>query len=161
MLSYKECVFKLIELGKENRTLTYKQINDIIPVSPIFLDRIDDIINEIIEAGIEIVDETQKRFMRTGIGAKKSVEVKKFKNKRYYDDPVRMYLREMGRVALLDREGEVRLAKKIESAKKMINYNIFVSGSTLRELNNFYHRYKEKRVRIDQILKIEYGRVFL
>ncbi len=63
----------------------------------------------------------------------------------------------MGRVPLLDREGEVRLAKKIESAKKMINRNIFVSGSTLRELNNFYHRYNENRVRIDQILKIEYG----
>ncbi len=157
MLTYKECVHKLLELGKDNKSLTYKQVNDILPVSPIFLDRIDDIITEINEAGIEIIDETQKRFMKSGVIARKSVEIKKFKNKRYYDDPVRMYLREMGRVPLLDREGEVRLAKKIESAKKMINRNIFVSGSTLRELNNFYHRYNEKRVRIDQILKIEYG----
>lgn len=157
MHSYKECVFKLIELGKKNNTLTYKQINENLPVSPMFLDKIDEIITEINEAGIEIIDETQKRYVKSGLSAKKSTEVKKFKNKRYYDDPVRMYLREMGRVPLLDREGEVRLAKKIESAKKMINRNIFVSGSTLRELNNFNHRYKEGRVRIDQILKIDYG----
>ena len=157
MLSYRECLEKLIALGKENQTLTYKQINDIIPISALFLERIDDLINDINNEGIEIVDETQKRFARSSAGAKKEVEVKKFKNKRYYDDPVRMYLREMGRVPLLDREGEIRLAKKIESAQRMINQNIFISGSTLRELHNFYHRYKEKRVRIDQIFKIEYG----
>lgn len=157
MLSYKECLEKLIALGLESKTLTYKQINDIIPINPLFLERIDDMITEINLQGIEIVDETQKRFARTAAGAKKETEVKKFKNKRYYDDPVRMYLREMGRVPLLDREGEVRLAKKIESAQRMINQNIFISGSTLRELHNFHHRYHEKRVRIDQIFKIEYG----
>ncbi|MCB5230062.1 MAG: RNA polymerase sigma factor RpoD [Candidatus Cloacimonas sp.] len=157
MISYKQCVEKLITLGKENNTLTYKQINDIIPISAIFLDRIDDIINEINDQGIEIIDETQKKYSRGASGTRKRTEVKKFKNRRYYDDPVRMYLREMGRVPLLDREGEVRLAKKIETAQKMINSNIFISGSTLRELQNFYHRYKEKRVRIDQIFKIEYG----
>jgi RNA polymerase primary sigma factor len=156
MLSYKECLEKLLAVAHESKTLTYKQINDIIPLSALFLERIDDLITDINDQGIEIVDETQKRFARGG-GAKKEVEVKKFKNKRYYDDPVRMYLREMGRVPLLDREGEVRLAKKIESAQRMINQNIFISGSTLRELHNFHHRYHEKRVRIDQIFKIEYG----
>jgi RNA polymerase primary sigma factor len=157
MISYRECLEKLIAIGKENSVITYRQINEIIPISAIFLDRIDDIITEINDAGIEVIDETQKRLIKGTLGVKKPAEVKKFKNKRYYDDPVRMYLREMGRVPLLDREGEVRLAKKVESAQKMINHNIFVSGSTLRELHNFYHRYSEKRVRIDQIFKIEYG----
>ncbi len=156
MLSYRECLEKLINMGKENSTLTYKQINDTLPLSPVFLDRIDEIITQINEAGIEIIDETQKKMIKGG-GVKKPTEVKKFRNKRYHDDPVRMYLQEMGRVPLLDREGEVRLAKRIESAKKMINHNVFISGSTIRELQNFLHRYTEKRVKIDQILKIDYG----
>jgi RNA polymerase primary sigma factor len=82
---------------------------------------------------------------------------KKFKNRRYYDDPVRMYLGEMGRVPLLDREGEVRIAKKIESGQKYINKFVFMSGSTLREMENFLYRYNEKRVKIEHIFKIEYG----
>ncbi len=68
-----------------------------------------------------------------------------------------MYLREMGRVPLLDREGEVRVAKKIETYQKMINQNVFQSGSTLREMYNFLHRYRERRVRLDQIFKVDIG----
>jgi len=63
----------------------------------------------------------------------------------------------MGRVPLLDREGEVRVAKKIETYQKMINQNVFQSGSTLREMYNFLHRYRERRVRLDQIFKVDIG----
>jgi len=157
MLSYNECILKLIVLGKEHGYITFKQINDILPDSPIFLDKIDDIIYDIGQEGIEIIDETEKRVSKTTIQVKKAVAPKKFKTKRFYDDPVRMYLREMGRVPLLDREGEIRIAKKIETYQKMINNNVFRSGSTLREMYNFLHRYKERRVRLDQIFKIEFG----
>ncbi len=157
MLSYNDCLQKLVNLGRELNYITYKQINDILPDSPIFLDKIDDIISDLTKEGIEIIDETQKKISKTTIQVKKTVQVKKFKNKKYYDDPVRMYLREMGRVPLLDREGEIRIAKKIESAQKWINQYVFMSGSTLREMYNFLHRYKEKRVRLDQIFKLDFG----
>ncbi|MCK4313011.1 MAG: RNA polymerase sigma factor RpoD, partial [Candidatus Cloacimonetes bacterium] len=52
---------------------------------------------------------------------------------------------------------EIRIAKKIESGQKYINKYIFMSGSTLREMENFLHRFREKRVKIDHIFKIEYG----
>jgi RNA polymerase primary sigma factor len=147
----------LIDLGKKNKSLlTFKQINDILPNNPIFLDRIDDIISELTESGIELIDETQKRVTKKRVAVKKKTP-KKFKNRRYYDDPVRMYLGEMGRVPLLDREGEVRIAKKIESGQKYINKFVFMSGSTLREMENFLYRYNEKRVKIEHIFKIEYG----
>ena len=157
MLSYNDCLQKMIIIGKETGYITFKQINDILPNSPIFLDKIDDIIADLKNEGIDIIDETQKRVSKTALQIKKTVQTKKFQNKKYYDDPVRMYLREMGRVPLLDREGEIRIAKKIESAQRMINKNVFKCGSTLREMYNFLHRYKEKRIRIDQIFRMDIG----
>ncbi len=158
MLSYNECIKKLIELGLQNNNLlTFRQINNILPNSPIFLDKIEEIINKLVEEGIELIDETQKRVTKKKVSITKAKATRKFQNKRYYDDPVRMYLGEMGRVPLLDREGEIRIAKKIESGQKYINKYIFMSGSTLREMENFLHRFREKRVKIDHIFKIEYG----
>ncbi|MDP2173289.1 MAG: RNA polymerase sigma factor RpoD [Candidatus Cloacimonadaceae bacterium] len=157
MITYNECLKKLVELGKESGYITFKQINDILPNSPFFLDKVDDIIFDLGQDGIEIIDETEKRVTKGGVAIRKPAAPKKFKTKRYYDDPVRMYLREMGRVPLLDREGEVRVAKKIETYQKMINQNVFKSGSTLREMYNFLHRYRERRVRLDQIFKVDIG----
>ncbi|PKN76153.1 MAG: RNA polymerase sigma factor RpoD [Candidatus Cloacimonetes bacterium HGW-Cloacimonetes-2] len=157
MITYNECLKKLVELGKETGYITFKQINDILPNSPFFLDKVDDIIFDLGQDGIEIIDETEKRVTKGGASIRKPAAPKKFKTKRYYDDPVRMYLREMGRVPLLDREGEVRVAKKIETYQKMINQNVFKSGSTLREMYNFLHRYRERRVRLDQIFKVDIG----
>ncbi|MCB5233740.1 MAG: RNA polymerase sigma factor RpoD [Candidatus Cloacimonetes bacterium] len=157
MITYNECLKKLIDLGKETGYITFKQINDILPSSPFFLDKVDDIIFDLSQDGIEIIDETEKRITRGGASIRKPTAPKKFKSKRFYDDPVRMYLREMGRVPLLDREGEVRVAKKIETYQKMINQNVFQSGSTLREMYNFLHRYRERRVRLDQIFKVDIG----
>ena len=157
MITYNECLKKLVDLGKESGYITFKQINDILPNSPSFLDKVDDIIFDLQQEGIEIIDETEKRLTKGGIVVRKPAAPKKFKTKRFYDDPVRMYLREMGRVPLLDREGEVRVAKKIETYQKMINLNVFKSGSTLKEMYNFLHRYRERRVRLDQIFKMDIG----
>ena len=157
MITYNECLKKLVELGKETGYITFKQINEILPSNPLFLDKVDDIIFDLGQDGIEIIDETEKRVTKGGASIRKPTAPKKFKTKRYYDDPVRMYLREMGRVPLLDREGEVRVAKKIEIYQKMINQNVFKSGSTLREMYNFLHRYRERRVRLDQIFKVDLG----
>jgi len=156
MLSYKECLERLAEVGRKNDYLTFKQINEILPNSPLFLDKIDDLIADLTEQGIEIIDETQKRISKKTLQVKKQ-QPKKFKNRRYYDDPVRMYLKEMGRVPLLDRDGEVRIAKKIESGQKWINRYVFMSGSSIREMHNFLHRFKERRIRIDQLFRNEHG----
>jgi len=157
MITYNDCLKKLVELGRETGYITFKQINDILPNSPVFLDKIDDIIYDIGQEGIEIIDETEKRLTKGSLAVRKPAATKKFKPRRYYDDPVRMYLREMGRVPLLDRDGEVRVAKKIETYQKMICQNVFKSGSTLREMYNFLHRYRERRVRLDQIFKVDLG----
>ena len=156
MLSYNDYVKKLSILGKETGYITFQQINDILPENPIFLDKIVDLITDLKEDGIEIIDETQKKITRSTSKPKKA-PTKKASTRKYYDDPVRMYLREMGRVELLTREGEIRIAKKIESAQKMINQNVFKCGSTLREMFNFLYRYNEKRIRLDQIFRLDFG----
>ena len=156
MITYNECLKKLVDLGKDSGYITFKQVNDILPNSPFFLDKVDDLIFDLRQDGIEIIDETEKRLTK-GSALAKPAPPKKFKSKRFYDDPVRMYLREMGRVPLLDREGEVRVAQKIETYQKMINQNVFKSGSTLREMFNFLHRYRERRVRLEQIFRVNIG----
>ncbi|MCK9329008.1 MAG: RNA polymerase sigma factor RpoD [Candidatus Cloacimonetes bacterium] len=156
MLSYNDCLQKLTILGKETGYITFQQINDILPESPLFLDKIEDIINDLKDQGIDIIDETQKRVTRSAPKQKKST-AKKASTRKNYDDPVRMYLKEMGRVELLTREGEIRIAKKIESAQRMINQNVFKCGSTLREMFNFLYRYNEKRIRLDQIFRMDFG----
>lgn len=156
MNSYKDYFNELVALGEEKGYLTFKQINDIIPNTPIFLEKIDDLIIDLKERGIESIDESMKKISKKTVKVKKKVE-KETKNRRVYDDPVRMYLKEMGRVPLLNREDEIRIAKRIESAQKMINKYVFFSGSTLREMKNFLHRYREGRIKIDQIFHSDYG----
>ncbi|MCL2064827.1 MAG: RNA polymerase sigma factor RpoD [Candidatus Cloacimonetes bacterium] len=156
MLSYIDYVKKLSILGKETGYITFQQINEILPENPIFLDKIVDLITDLKDEGIEIIDETQKRITRSSSNPKKQPP-KKTSTRKYYDDPVRMYLKEMGRVELLTREGEIRIAKKIESAQRMINQNVFKCGSTLREMFNFLYRYNERRIRLDQIFRLDFG----
>ncbi len=81
MLSYKECLERLAEVGRKNDYLTFKQINEILPNSPLFLDKIDDLIADLTEQGIEIIDETQKRISKKTLQVKKQ-QPKKFKNRR-------------------------------------------------------------------------------
>lgn len=157
MLTYNDCIAKLVEYAGDTGFITFKQINNILPSNPIFLDKIDDILFDLSKKSIEVIDETEKKVSKVAVKVKKEKKSKTLKTRKYYDDPVRMYLKEMGRVPLLDREGEIRIAKKIESYHKMITNNVFFSGSTLREMQNFLHRYKEKRVRLDQIFKIDFG----
>jgi RNA polymerase primary sigma factor len=155
MLSYNECIQKLSQLGKETGFITFQQINELLPPSPIFLEKIDDIINDLREKNVEVIDETQKKISKSQ--TKKKTATRKTTTRKNYDDPVGSYLRDIGRGELLTREGEIRIAKKIESAQRMINKNVFSCGSTLREMWNFYERYNQNRIRIDQIFRMDFG----
>jgi RNA polymerase primary sigma factor len=74
-----------------------------------------------------------------------------------YDDPVRMYLREMGRVPLLDREGEVRIAKRIEAAEHKISEAMFHCSLPVRELVAYGQRLKEGKVRLEDVIQVDVG----
>ncbi len=74
-----------------------------------------------------------------------------------YDDPVRMYLREMGKVPLLDREGEVQLAKRIEEGHLMVARAVFSLDGPIRELQNLAEKVEEAELRLDEVVQVETG----
>ena len=74
-----------------------------------------------------------------------------------YDDPVRMYLREMGKVPLLDREGEVEIAKRIEDAEIRIMTALFKAAPAVRELLDVGARLKVEEVRLDDCVQVDVG----
>jgi RNA polymerase primary sigma factor len=74
-----------------------------------------------------------------------------------YDDPVRMYLREMGKVPLLDREGEVEIAKRIEAGQILIAKAVFSLDSPIRELQRLARVVEKGDMRLDEVVQIETG----
>jgi len=158
MKTISEFIEELKQRGDERGFITYDEINQLLPDNPIFLDKIDDIFNELKDAGLEILDETMKGGIRkkrpTPKPKKASVKIS------FYDDPVRMYLKDMGKVPLLTPEDEAHISKRIEDAQTTINKMTLNCGSSLREFQNVIKRYRESKIKIDQILKIEFGSWF-
>ncbi len=72
-----------------------------------------------------------------------------------YDDPVRMYLREMGRVPLLTREGEVEIARRIEAGERQIVSALFRAEPALREIRALMKRLKEGQLKIEDFIKVD------
>jgi RNA polymerase primary sigma factor len=115
-------VRQLVSIGKEKGYLLYDEVNELLPSEITSSDELDDLFNIFASAGIEVVDsETaylpEKPFDRTGEGAE---ELELDLTPGAVDktnDPVRMYLREIGIVPLLTREGEVKIARRIERGK--------------------------------------------
>src|SRR5262245_53244207 len=116
-------VRQLINIGKEKGYLLYDEVNELLPTEITSSDELDDLFNIFGSAGIEVIDSDQKYLRddkaidRTGEGAE---ELELDLTPGALDktnDPVRMYLREMGTVPLLTREGEVEIARRIERGK--------------------------------------------
>jgi RNA polymerase primary sigma factor len=117
-------VRQLINIGKEKGYLLYDEVNELLPADITSPDELDDLFNTFGSAGIEVIDSDQKYLRddvkpidRTSEGAE---ELELDLTPGALDktnDPVRMYLREMGTVPLLTREGEVEIARRIERGK--------------------------------------------
>src|SRR5436305_9309280 len=117
-------VRQLINIGKEKGYLLYDEVNELLPAEITSPDELDDLFNTFGSAGIEVIDSDQKYLRddvkpidRTSEGAE---ELELDLTPGALDktnDPVRMYLREMGTVPLLTREGEVEIARRIERGK--------------------------------------------
>src|SRR6267378_2914932 len=71
-----------------------------------------------------------------------------------YDDPVRMYLREMGRVPLLTREGEVEIARRIEAGERQVVSALFRAEPSVREIRALLKKLKEGQLKIEDFIKV-------
>ena len=136
---------RLIARGKERGYITYDELNETLPQNQLSSDQIDEAMTMIAEMGISIVDsddvdETlteveQPARELTGFETGFETEEETVESAGRTDDPVRMYLREMGNVELLSREGEISIAKRIESGKEMMLGGLCESPLTTRALD--------------------------
>ena len=147
-----EGVKDLLVLGKEKGYLLYDEVNDSLPddiQSPEELDAIFELFGD---AGVEVIDSEQQfdatqRQSRPKAGAVGRAEAAE-ESLEKTNDPVRMYLREMGTVPLLTREGEVEIAKRIEKGQKTIQKALSRSPVVVAEIQRHADELKEGRVNI-------------
>ncbi|MBI2087201.1 MAG: RNA polymerase sigma factor RpoD [Deltaproteobacteria bacterium] len=161
LATHKKEVKKLIDLGKEKGYLTYDEVNDMLPADIVSPDQIDDVMSIFGEMDIEVVDSNQ----RVNLGGQaeelpeEEDEEKEFEVEVDGDiagktgDPVRMYLREMGTVSLLSREGEVEIAKKIEEGEKRVHHEVLSSPLAIRYVLELGERLSEQEIRVREIIK--------
>jgi RNA polymerase primary sigma factor len=156
-------VKKLIDLGKEKGYLTYDDVNDMLPAEVVSPDQIDDVMSIFGEMDIEVVDSNQ-RVTLGGAGeelAEEEEEEKELDNDVDGDvvgktgDPVRMYLREMGTVSLLSREGEVEIAKKIEEGENRVINEVLSSPLALTYILDLGEKLVQHEIRVREIIKEE------
>ncbi|MGD8717292.1 MAG: RNA polymerase sigma factor RpoD [Candidatus Zixiibacteriota bacterium] len=147
----------LIEKGRERGHLTYEELNEALPDDIVLSDQIDDILTMFNEMDIEIVDGS-----KVGVPTKQAEKEERPAAPETWlaptagrvDDPVRLYLREMGRVPLLSREGEVALAKKIERGHQKARRGVFYLYLIFDEIDALAKRVKEGRVKMEEILVV-------
>ena len=117
-----EKVKELLRLAQEQGYLTYTDINDALPDSVVTADDLDEIYSKLRNLEVEIVDQAE-------VDRVKQPEPEEEEDKSrldILDDPVRMYLKQMGQVPLLSREQEVEISKRIEEAENELNLGSFV-----------------------------------
>ncbi len=115
----------LVDRGKSEGVLTYKELNDTLPEGMLSPEQIDDTLEYFAKENIDVIEEKQEKTVSADVRDHKPVASRKklgggFAGADYgsVTDPVKMYLREMGLVTLLSREGEVEIAKKIEAGEQ-------------------------------------------
>ncbi len=157
LAAVKEGIKPLVALGRKKGYLTYDEVNNLLPEEVTSGDQIDKILNLFDDMDIEVVDEAE-RPKAVGAPAPQQEEESAEAGPEFVpstvgrtDDPVRMYLREMGKTPLLTREGEIRIAKRIEEGHKEISEAVCRAGVAVREITEIGERLLHGRARIYEL----------
>ncbi len=155
-----EEVQQLIDLGKEKGFLTYDEVNDILPADMVSSEQIDDVMSMFGEMDIEVVDSEQKATstkekLQDASNSDDGDEEPEFDTDVMgrTSDPVRMYLREMGQVSLLTREGEVEIAKRIEEGEALVARVIVKTPIAFMAVVNLGDRHEKGQLTVAEITK--------
>lgn len=150
---------QLLETGKERGYLTYQEISTRIPHDSGESDQIDDLLGKLSEMDIEIIDEDDIRAREVGERAKprraEQDEPDTPEVESRIDDPVRMYLHEMGQVMLLTRDEEIALAKQVEEGEMKIDGALYRSDLIIRELLELDGRLQRNEVSLTDAVKTD------
>ena len=166
-------VKKLISIGKEKGFLTYDELNSTLPAEVVSSEQFGSIMTMFGEMDIEIVDapegeRTQKprnaaeqedageEADETDAGDENEKEIDLTPGAlSRTDDPVRLYLKEMGSVALLSREGEIEIAKRIEEGKRDIAFVIYGMPMTIEFILSLRDQLKNGKIDVREIVPIQ------
>jgi RNA polymerase primary sigma factor len=147
---------RLISLGKSKGFLTFDEVNNHLPDDMVSSDQIDEVLAKFDEMDIDVVDETLKLSQDKEIEKLEEEEEPESVDLYSYgrtSDPVRMYLREMGSVSLLTRDGEVEIAIRIEEGKREILEVVLQCPLAIREVINLGKGLEERRIGVREITR--------
>jgi len=159
---------KLIARAKKRGVITYDELNEALPQDQMSSEQIEDIMSAISEMGVNIVesaedsedDEKEDEPQEDEVdplddgGPRPAAAVKKEAVDRT-DDPVRMYLREMGAVELLSREGEIAIAKRIEAGRDTMIWGLCESPITFNAIIEWSNMLNEGSMQLREILDLD------
>src|ERR1700712_1935245 len=162
-------VKKMIKQAKKRGFVTFDQLNEVLPSDTTSPEQIEDIMSMLSDMGInvseaeeadteeetkeEAEDETDNELVE--VTQKAVTEVKKSEPGERTDDPVRMYLREMGTVELLSREGEIAIAKRIEAGREAMIAGLCESPLTFQAIIIWRDELNEGKIFLRDIIDLE------
>src|SRR5579885_1684085 len=161
--SQKSRLKELITRGKEQGYLTYAEVNDHLPADITDPEQIEDIISMINDMGIRVAEEApemEELLLAENEAAEDEVAAEEVANALAVvdgelgrtTDPVRMYMREMGRVELLSREGEIAIAKRIEEGMSQMLTTLAYQPQMIAEVLGDYDRVEKGELRLSDVI---------
>ena len=156
-------VKKMIAEARDRGYITYDQLNTVLPPEQVNSEQIEDVMSMLSEMGINVIededeaDEAEGGAVATTASGSREVAVAATETEKLdrTDDPVRMYLREMGSVELLSREGEIAIAKRIEAGRELMIGGICESPLTIRALLHWRDQIADGVVPLRDIIDLE------
>ena len=149
---------KLTARGKERGYVTYDELNAVLPQEQFSSEQIEDVMTMFSEMGINLIEADEPEEGAEGAQKNEKAVVETEKTTEEYDrtdDPVRMYLREMGSVELLSREGEIAIAKRIEAGRETMISGICESPLTIRAIIEWRDMLVEGTVLLRDIIDLD------
>ncbi|MBW7904209.1 MAG: RNA polymerase sigma factor RpoD [Phycisphaerae bacterium] len=161
-----QCVNELIERGRGRGYLTWEELNETLPDEAISPEKLESVLNRIELSGISMIDEIEAEKLRDADRKKPSAleagesldEVTETDlaeaTARRIDDPVRMYLTQMGEIPLLAREEEIALAKKIELTRMAFRRKVLENDHCMQQAVDLMQAVADGRMPFDRTMKI-------
>ncbi len=155
---------KLIHRGKERGYITYDELNEALPQAQLSSEQIDEAMTTLADMGISVVDSDEVEEAPLSGELQHDLSAFKFDEQAEEeeedisgrtDDPVRMYLREMGNVELLSREGEIAIAQRIESGKITLIGSLCESPITYNTINGWQEKLSNAQMLVRDIITFD------